>query len=381
MTGYTIRIALVALACAVAWSDTGRGNESPSNPASLMRALRAHQDRIARGDVAAHASLRQVLADLADQMTRMGPEAWQDPKSRQALASFVLSGGDPRVLRVVLGVRTLSGDEDRLLKGVLAYSEGRNDVAAELFAEIDVRRLDASIAGHVALVQATLIAKTDPARASARLDEARLLSPGTLVEEAALRRQAFLILSTGDLERFLALTSQYLRRFNACIYADTFRQQLASELVRRKGDKALPGKIEAILNRVEPTARRDTYLALAREGAFKGNVDIARFAAVRAEHLTGEGTPEKLRAIIYQATAQVVGDDLEAGLLALQSVDASRLPKADADLADAAIALAAQVRRMPPAPSAESQPKGMPFPARAQKALVAADQILSKAHP
>lgn len=381
MTGSTIRIALVALACAVAWSDTGRSSESVSSPASLMRALRAHQDRIARGDVAAHASLRQVLADLADQMTRMGPEAWQDAKSRQALASYVLSGGDPRVLRAVLGVRTLSGDEDRLLKGVLAYSEGRNDVAAELFAEIDVRRLDASIAGHVALVQATLIAKTDPARASARLDEARLLSPGTLVEEAALRRQAFLILSTGDLERFLALTSQYLRRFNTCVYAETFRQQLASELVRRKGDKALPARLEAILSRVEPTARRDTYLALAREGAFKGNVDIARFAAVRAEQLTGEGTPEKLRAIVYQATAQVVGDDLEAGLVALQSVDASRLPKADADLADAAIALAAQVRRMPSAPSAESQPKGMSFPARAQKALVTADQILSKAHP
>lgn len=381
MTGSAIRTALVALACLVAWSDPGRSNEAASSPASLIRALRAHQDRIARGDVAAHASLRQVLADLADQMTRMGPEVWQDAKSRQALASYVLSGGDPRVLRAVLGVRTLSGEEDRLLKGVLAYGEGRNDVAAEMFGEMDVRRLDASIAGHVALVQATLIAKTDAARASARLDEARLLSPGTLVEEAALRRQAFLVLSTGDFDKFLTLTSQYLRRFNACVYAETFRQQLASELVRRKGDKTLPAKLEAILSRVETTARRDTYLALAREGAFKGNAEIARFAAKRAEQLTGEGTPEKLRAIVYQASAQVVGDDLEAGVTALQSVDSSRLPKLDADLANAAIALAAQVRRMPSPPSADSQPKVMPFPARAQKALATADQLLSKAHP
>ena len=47
-----------------------------------------------------------------------------------------------------------------------------------------------------------MLAADEPQEALALLDEARLLSPGTLVEEAALRRSIALAAALGDAKRF-----------------------------------------------------------------------------------------------------------------------------------------------------------------------------------
>ena len=71
-------------------------------------------------------------------------------------------------------------------------------------------------------------AEKEPAKALAYLDDARLLAPGTLIEEAAFRRQIALIASAGDGERYEMMVARYLRRFPNSVYAGNFRQQFAA---------------------------------------------------------------------------------------------------------------------------------------------------------
>ena len=82
-----------------------------------------------------------------------------------------------------------TGQEKTIVRAAMAYAENRNAEAMELLAEVDPRSLDASIAGHVALVRAELATKKDPDKALALVSEARLLAPGTMIEEAALRHE------------------------------------------------------------------------------------------------------------------------------------------------------------------------------------------------
>ncbi|TIP53397.1 MAG: chemotaxis protein MotC, partial [Mesorhizobium sp.] len=71
----------------------------------------------------------------------------------------------------------------------------------------------------LALVKGSLLAADDPAQALTLLDEARLLSPGTLVEEAALRRSVGIAAAQGDAARFALASTQYVASYLYSPYA------------------------------------------------------------------------------------------------------------------------------------------------------------------
>src|SRR5262249_35028917 len=153
----------------------------------------------------------------------------------------------------------LAGPNDSVLRGALAYAEGRGGEAHALLGDVSALSLDPILAGHVALVQAELVANSDPRRAIARLDEARLLAPGTLVEEAALRRQVSLAGAAGLAEMFEALSGQYLRRFPKSFYAASFKQQFAAELAGRKAGAVETTKLDTAINALENSEQRELY--------------------------------------------------------------------------------------------------------------------------
>src|SRR5690606_40969681 len=87
------------------------------------------------------------------------------------------------------------------------------------------------LAAFVALVKGSLAAKEHPAQALRLLDEARLLSPGTLVEEAALRRSVGIAAETGDAARFALASTQYAARFLHSPYASQFADSFVSGVI------------------------------------------------------------------------------------------------------------------------------------------------------
>ena len=365
----------LAMMCASAYG------EDASAPADLMRALRASQDRITQGDTDAHLQQRTSLAAITRKLAAAPMEAWKEPRNARAALAFVLCGGPSASLKRLIDIGALTGLDDKLVRGVLAYGEARDADALELLSGIDARSLDASIAGHISLAKAELLAKKDARKALEFLDDARLLAPGTLIEEAALRRQVTIVAAAGDFDRFEMLATSYLRRFSKSVYAGAFRRQFAADLAARRdtGQGERAARLQSALEAIDPPERRDVYLTIAREALIRGRAALARLAGKNAGDLFPDESVGKLRAGVYEAAALVVSDDIGRGTALLGAMDEESLGEEEAELADAAMQVASEVRRMPVLAGAGPPPGAREDLASAFKVVGAARETLARA--
>jgi chemotaxis protein MotC len=355
--------------------------ERPPEPFELVRSLRSLQDRIARGDTAAYLSYRKALSQFAEQLGQARDEAWKDPRNVRAAVALVLSGGDPRVLQPL--VSQVTGQDRTLVRGALAYGQNHNAEAMELLAEFDARTLDPSVAGHIALVQAELLAKKDREKSLALLAEARLLAPGTMIEEAALRREVALAVESSDPDRFEASTMLYVRRFANSVHMSNFRRQWAVDVATRgmADDPARRSRLEGTLEFLPASQRQDIYLSIAWEGLKGGGVDLARWASVKAALLASEDSAQHLRSRLCEAAVLIVTDEFDKGLSTLESIPADRLNEEETGLLAAALRIAKQVRREPkPAEENGERPRGATEPrivVTVRSAIDRVDNLLS----
>jgi chemotaxis protein MotC len=339
-------LALVAPVAVQAAEDKELGHE----PYQLVRSLRLIQDKVARGSEQAHVFQRQFIERITHSILTAEPDAWKDRRNVRAAIIYALSGGDPRVLRDVMTKFILSEADDGIWRGAIAYAEGRTGEASRLLLPLDARKLDPSLGGQIALVQAVLMVRREPAKAVALLDDARLLAPGTLIEEAALRRQVTLLAASGDLDLFENRSLHYLRRYGRSVYVSGFLQSFVRVLVTTPEYATNRARVEALKTRLDdldPLVKRDTYLAIAEEAIVRGRVELTRLAARRATELVKDGSVASIRLKVYDAAAMIVSEDFDQGFAALKAIDRSRLEEADASLLDAAIAMAGEVRKAP----------------------------------
>jgi chemotaxis protein MotC len=359
------------------WPETP-AVELERQPYVLMRSLRSVQDQVAQGSPTAHQFQKNFLRDLGIQFLALPPAVWSDLRNVRAAAYLVLSGGDPRVARAVSDYENMPDFIDRrLLRGALAYGEGRSTDAKALLENVDARSLDPALGGMLALIQGTLFAKTDAKKAIAYFDDARLLAPGTLIEESALRQEILLLAKEGDTQRFDVLSDQYSRRFSKSLFASTFRRQFIAGFARQsyKSMSEWISRTEAQLQKVPEGERIGMYLAIAEEAAKGGHFDIGRFAAGNALKLAMPGSREFSRANLYEGAILVATDDYDDGLNRLAAVDETQLGASDREIYDSALLVSRRVRQWPAAPQDSSEP--IPDSVtRAQQLVSQADTLL-----
>ncbi len=383
------RAVLMAGLCLTAVCPAVAAEQAAGQPYELVRSLNALQDESTRGNVEAHAQQKQLISRLAQEFLSIDAEAWNEPRNVRAAVVYALSGGEPRVLKSLFSLRRLPGVDEKLLNAALAYSEGRNADALELFNQIDARTLDSGLGARVALVHAGLVVAKEPKAAVPLLEQARLLAPGTVVEDAALRRQVFVMAGLREFDAFEMLASQYMRRFPGSIYAGAFREQLANEVtsLRYGPDEERLPRLEALLDGVDTANRRQCYLLIAQEAVVKGRVELARLAARHAVRLTAGDSAPHTRARVYEAAVLIVTEDYENGVAALMNIDKAGLDARDSELLDSAFAVAEEVRRPAvsdaappeePAAGAKSEPQpALKSVALAQKAMARVDALLA----
>ena len=194
-----------------------------------------------------------------------------------------------------------------------------------------------------------LTSRVNPERAFEYFEKARLLLPGTLVEEAALRQIVVLAAKTSNRERFSSAAISYLSRFRRSAYVAGFETQLAFHIARFEGRDGLL-ILQELLNAHPQGWGRCVacFLAsIAEQAIIAGKVDLARTAAQAAMPFATDGSPEKQRALLYKGAALIVTDDFAHGLDALNSVRTSDLNPKDKELHLASLALAAKLRATP----------------------------------
>ncbi len=367
------------------------------NPVAWVRTLQLLQDRVAAGSLAAHESQPLLISRINADLLKVAPEIWADRHNLRAAIVFALSGGGPAILRRLTAPDGPGAPEAPLARGALAYIEGREAEANRLLGDLDTTELPPTLAGAIGLTQASLAVTENPLRAIALLDRVRLLLPGTLAEEGALRREIFTLGQIGDLKKFEALAIQYLRRFPHSIYAGNFRQRLAYQLTQFDvgRDAGRFAALNRILNELGPASRRDLYLLIARTAIQEGKTASALLAADKALALSAPESPEAVQGRLYRAAAEIVTlATFESGLRTLRSLDRAKVPPRDLPLLETALATAEEIGRgltgrpgppedvaKPGQAAAESADEPASLIPKAQATIDRIDLLLSKANP
>ncbi len=342
--------ALALLSPAAAFAD-------PANLTELANDLQRLQLQIAQGDKAAYAAQFIQLKTIGAAIATAKPETWKDKGAADSLVIYILSGGSLADVVPLLKSDAIVESERSLARGALAYVTNHEADAIALLGKADLSALDARLAGQVAFAHSVLETKRDPRTATELLDWSRLLAPGGLVEEAALRREITLLAEAKDVRRVAMLTRQYSTRFAASLYAADFFRELAGAIARL-GLADDPANYQLLSNAaaaLPPDGRQDFLLALAKSAVIYARFDAAAGAATEALRGARADTPEAARARLYLAVSQIFSDRYEAATADLQSLAASKLDRTDANLLAAARRVAAELRIAPDAPVVNAQ--------------------------
>jgi chemotaxis protein MotC len=332
---------------AVATVSSGRAETKP--PYEIVRSLQALHDQMALGNRAAHAEIPQILRRLGDKLVAVNPAVWREPRNARAVVIYILSGGEIRVAQKVLADKDCPASEKRLIEGALAYLEGDKTKAKTLLENVDPRSLDPAVGSHIALAQAALIADDDPKKAIKLLDMARVLAPGTLVEDAALRREVFLAEQTTDFNKFVDMAGQYLRRFRRSVYAASFQRGFptAVEHLALAGNPQQLAELGGLFKGFGTHEKLRLFLHIAKSALVNGKIDVARWASENAAELAAKDSVAAHRATLYDGATLILTKDYAHGLAELEGVDVKHLPHDDLMLRNAAIGVATAIRQWP----------------------------------
>jgi chemotaxis protein MotC len=332
-----------ALAAITLAGGVPAGAQSISELTSDLQALQA---RIATGDKAAYAAQSGRITAIGAAIGAAKPEVWQAKSETDAIVIYLLSGGESREIVRVLDSGAVPASETPLIRGALAYVLGNEDEAVKRLLGLDPRGLGLRLAGPVAFAQSVLETKRDPAKAMALLDLARLLAPGTLIEEAALRRETMLASDQRNVDRVAMLSRQYATRFGASIYADNFLQSLADALTQTGtiDSPANFAKFNALFAALPPETRRAFLLGVARAAMLDGKVEVAGAAAGGALGVVVADSRDEARCKLYQGMARILTPEYDSGLAELQTLAVAKLDRGDQELLVRARGIAAFLR-------------------------------------
>lgn len=316
---------------------------SALEPYQTVRSMQLVQDRIADGDHAAMPMQSRVLA-LADRsMREADPKLFEDDRNFEALLVYGMSGGNPVTLDVVLARLKLTDQQKLAGAAISQYLRGNVGGAAVSLRSIEAEKIPTGSRSFLALVKGSILAKEQPNQAIQLFNFVRLEAPGTLVEEAALRRSLPTAVELKDGVLFLQLASQYARRFLRSPYATQFADELVKGIVALYGSIDLE-QVEQVISEMTPAHRKVVYLRLARTSAIDGLRALSEFASAKAAEFGAEpGISNDARTQLYANLTSVASEEAEGVLETLRNIDREQLNAADKQLLDAAISVASVV--------------------------------------
>jgi len=324
------------------------GDMDALEPYKLVRSLQFVQDAVVNGDHSAMEMQRFLVGVIESRLRSADQQVFDDPRNVDAALIYAMSGGNPETLDL-LAVKDKFGNFDNEVITVLrAYLNGRAASTKTSLAEVVEIYKDSEIGPYLTLVAANVLAATnEPADALKLFDWARLTAPGTLVEEAALRRSLFIAARKNLVDEALLYAQLYARRFINSPYAGQYADLLVDLVVPNYG-KVGDDRLGEILSFMDRPRKREVYLRIARKAVISGLRDLAVFASGKAEELAGpsDKAPQAL-ADLYSGMASIPTDGVDGVLAGLNAVPERQLSGRDRALRAAARVIATEVLRKP----------------------------------
>jgi chemotaxis protein MotC len=360
---------MLALSCALAalltpsraYSEQTLAHE----PQILLRSLQRLQDQIADGDKAALGMQREMATLVDESFRKLERSAYSDEKNAKALIAYGMAGGNPATVEEMIPY--IGGRDDELVRlavAILVFQKGAGRTAESRLKNVDPMRAGGLFGASLALVRG--LVTEDDSKARVDFDTARLLAPGTLIEEAALRRLITIHKRRQDPHSFLRISSRYARRFIASPYAAQFAREFISgvTLMDRWIDR------EEVLEVVEfmPEPYRSAVaVRLMRTATIAGHSELVSNLSALAPNMNEDqkemppaDRETDIRSELYERISRITSENVSDVAQELRSMDVKTLPEGDQELLRAVLAVAGAVTDPLPA----TEPDVEPVPAR-----------------
>lgn len=324
-------------------------------PYKMIRSLQYVQDTVALGDHSAMEMQRFLLSTIDERLRTGESSLFDDPRNVDAALVYAMSGGNPETLEVLIKKDVDGHFDSRLTDALRSYLSGRGTQSVRSLADIFPEYKRSRVGPYLALVAANSVMRKDPAMALSYFDWARLVAPGTIVEEAALRRSIYVASEAGWIDKSMTYANRYARRYLRSPYASQFAD-LFVKLAVDHFEAIKEDDILELLSFMDVPRQREVYLRMARLAAISGKNKLASLAAERAQALSGDGeSVPKVLADLYSGLASVPSGDVAAAMESIIAIPDEKLSAKDRALKAAARAVAEEVLREPAVATAEAE--------------------------
>ncbi|MGD9477949.1 chemotaxis protein MotC [Shinella sp. G-2] len=337
-------------------------------PYKMIRSLQFVQDTVVLGDHSAMEMQRFLLSTIDERLRTADSAIFDDPRNVDAALVYAMSGGNPETLELLIKKDIAGHFDSRLTDALRGYLGGRGTQSVKSLAEIFPEYKRSKVGPYLALVSANSVIRKDPKLALSYFDWARLVAPGTIVEEAALRRSIYIASESGWIDKSMTYANRYARRYLRSPYASQFADLFVKLAVDHFGSVKEEDILE-ILSFMDVPRQREVYLRMARLAAISGKNKLAVLAAERAQMLAGEGESlPKALADLYSGLASVPSSDVAAAMDTIIAIPDDQLSPKDRALKAAARAVAEEVLRTPQASAAQQTTDKADKPVEAENA-------------
>jgi chemotaxis protein MotC len=320
-------------------------------PYKMLRSLQFVQDSVVLGDHSASEMQRFMLGTIDKRLRAVDPAVFDDDRNVDAALIYAMSGGNPQTLEYLVA-RDINGYFDNRVTDILRkYLSGKGLLVSKTLVDTAQEYKDKKIGPYLALVGGNVTIAKSPEDALKLYDLARLNAPGTIIEEAALRRSVAICVDKGMVDQGLQYSQRYVRRFLHSPYASQFADLFVKLLVDHDHD-VKPDDVIGILSFMDDARQREIYLRIARAAAIAGKGELARMAAGRAQALSGDNNNAfGALADFYGGMAAIPTDKIDTAARDISTIADKALSPRDQILRAAARSVAEQVLRQPDAAS------------------------------
>ncbi|WP_320195534.1 chemotaxis protein [Agrobacterium rosae] len=331
--------------------------QSDLPPAKILRSLQFVQDSVVMGDHSAREMQKYLLETIDSTLRTADASIFEDSRNADAALAYIMSGGNPQTLDYLVARDVQGHFDSRVINVLQKYFNGRGVQVEKIITDILPEYRKGVLGPYLMLIAGNIAVTRDPAASLVFFDDARLTAPGTIIEEAALRRSIIAMIQTKQHEKTLEYVRKYAVRFLHSPYASQFADLFVSFVVESFGSVS-KDKITEIADLMDPERAEEIYLRIARQASLRGQVDLARFATDEAKALTSQ-TGDTSRAplsALYSGLADVPSGAVHSATETLASIPNDELSSRDLALRDAARSIAEQIVR---APASASPPEGI----------------------
>ncbi|UHS55649.1 chemotaxis protein [Agrobacterium vaccinii] len=349
---------IAVLLTGISWLASAGYADAQSDlpPAKILRSLQFIQDSVVMGDHSAREMQKYLLETIDTTLRTADPSIFEDSRNADAALAYIMSGGNPQTLDYLVARDVQGHFDSRVINILLKYFNGRGGQVEKILTDILPEYRKGVLGPYLMLIAGNIAVNRDPVASLVFFDDARLTAPGTIIEEAALRRSIIAMIQAKQLDKAFEYSRKYAVRFLHSPYASQFADLFVSFVVESEGGVS-HDRIAEIAQLMDPERAEEIYLRIARQASLRGEVDLARFATEQSAALTSQ-TGDVSRAPLsklYSGLAGVPSGDVHRASETLASIPNDELSSRDLALRDAAKAIAEQIVRKP---TFETAPQG-----------------------